>query len=441
MPTTAAPKPVSGVIELQQRATRGFRDRTTAGPDAPHPRRPHTPHSSLKSGYGRTVTLADDEGDVPTGTPFARMEMRGERFDGGRLPITSLIELERYRDLIVAAAKEKWFASNEGSELPADFESSFRLDLVNLHNGSAVSELEVADTAYSEYYVAGREDVEAAFQSIVANEFQPGEYGAWLDREDFWNFGNTLGQTESIVVRERAGAEPRVTILGASRESRFERARESLTVVEQPLAPQVVARTDEGQVAGRLVAINADAKSFRVDTLRFGKINGKYKDEELFADLKSVLDSSSRAPVVRVGGSIKFEGDAVRSIVQATSVELLEIDGEPWSRRFIELANLAPGWLDGESGGQPVVFAAMDAARVVMNRVAVLSLDEPGIFPMEDGGILLEWAELSEVASVEISPDLEFHLFHTRRDERVSESRSTSSMDVVLSFVEGSVPR
>lgn len=390
------------------------------------------------------VTAEGEAMDRLGTTPFARLEMRGERFDGGRLPVTSLVELERYRQLIVAAAKQKWSEANAGQDLPTDFEASFLLDLVDLESGSAVSALDVRRNSYSEYFLAGQEDVEATFRSIIENEFQPTVNRTWIDRDEFWQFGDSLDEYESLVVRESRESQPRLTILGATRESRFETARQAIIAAKEPEEPEeaiVQLRTEDGQVAGRLVAINANVKSFTIETLRFGKVTGRYTGDELTADLKSVLDSSTRAAVVRVVGKLRFRGEELRSIKDLTSVELLEIDSEAWSRRFVELAHLAPGWLDGESGGEPVVFSAIDAARSILARAAEVGLDEPGIFPMEDGGILLEWADLLEVASVEVSPELEFHAFHTRRDAGISESGATSDIAAVFEFLDRAVPK
>lgn len=393
---------------------------------------------------GRVIKVTELEGeDFPPTTPFARMELRGERFDGGRLPITSLVELERYRALVIAAATERWLAEHPGDPLPDDFVASFELDLVDIGEGSAVSEMEVVDTKYSTYYLAGRDEVEAAFQSIVADNFKAEDRREWIATESFWDFGNTLSPYETLVVREDATVEPKIWINGATRQSRFDRARELFeppppAPVEKPVVARP--RNEEGTVAGRLNAIDAEKKTFRVDTLRFGPVRGKYDSDELTEDLKRVLDSSARAPVVRVTGWIRYVEDEVTAITKAESVELLEIDGEPWSRRFVELATLDSGWLDGEAGGEPVVFAAMEAARELLKRVRVAGRREPGIFPMEDGGIMLEWADLTEVASVEIWPDLSFHLFHTRRGEGVQRSEATRNIADAGAFVEGVAP-
>ena len=56
-----------------------------------------------------------------------RFRLTGARFDGGRLPVDSLVELERYQDVIRIAAEAEWRHDHPDAELPSDFRESVRL--------------------------------------------------------------------------------------------------------------------------------------------------------------------------------------------------------------------------------------------------------------------------------------------------------------------------
>lgn len=66
----------------------------------------------------------------------------GARFSGARMPVDVLPDLNAFRDLLLAYAREEWFGLNKKRKrLPKGFDKSFSLDLVGITEGSAVSEL------------------------------------------------------------------------------------------------------------------------------------------------------------------------------------------------------------------------------------------------------------------------------------------------------------
>ena len=112
------------------------------------------------------------------------------------------------------------------------------------------------------------------------------------------------------------------------------------------------------------------------------------------------------------------------------------IDGEPWSSRFEKLAGLKQGWLDGMKGGLPVAGGALNAARDILLYVKQREGGLPAIFPLEDGGILLEWAAKEAVASIEISPALSFYMLYTRRGAGILTAGRARDFNAVKRFVE-----
>jgi hypothetical protein len=57
--------------------------------------------------------------------------------------------------------------------------------------------------------------------------------------------------------------------------------------------------------------------------------------------------------------------------------------------RLTELAQLQPGWLDGE--GAPPTPTALDEARRLLEGLADLGVAPARIYPTEQGGISAEW--------------------------------------------------
>jgi hypothetical protein len=75
----------------------------------------------------------------------------------------------------------------------------------------------------------------------------------------------------------------------------------------------------------------------------------------------------------------------------------------PWSDRLLQLAALETGWLDDEDGAE-IEFGALRTADAVLRLIDAQQRHRPGIFPMPNGGVQLEWSTGSKVVSIEIEP-------------------------------------
>lgn len=365
--------------------------------------------------------------------PFAKLRLEGDRFHDARLPISTLAELERYERLVVEAAAARWFRAHPARKyLPRGFRKSFHLVIADVEDGSAtpVLERQEAATPYESYYEAGSLDVEAAFTAMIVGADLAQEYEWAYDNRDFVDFGKSLGDDEAINFHAddeemplRYTPEVRVSTLSR------------LVGSEPPAVVDPVSVVTEGTVAGRLVKIDADAQSFGMRLLGDFLIQGRYEEPERTDDLKVMIGSSAAAPVIRVDGLIRFdEQGRPEEILDARDVELFEVDGQPWSRRFVELATLGEGWNEGV-GGARIEFPALDAARDILAAVQQAGRELPGVFPMEDGGVQLEWASPDRVSSVEIGRDLTFSLFDLVVDGRRVESVDTSVLSEAVDFV------
>ncbi|MET3718951.1 hypothetical protein [Arthrobacter sp. UYEF21] len=415
------------------------------------------------------ATGADEIDASPAeGVPgvFARLKLDGARFSGGRLPIDALVELQRYRELILEAAKQAWREANPGEEVPSDFSSEFDLAVTEIEHGSAVPLMEKAPSAYDNFYDAGRLDVEALFADIVNRNFgvtlegSPEDNASELeltsviedkrependglpdevssdedgdaDAEDeeasnqsklrllsslatldaFRDFGSSLRNDDSLVLNGTEKHEE-VRITAETAPSVFRPIFEQLAFdLEGPKEEAPEKSKYTSTVAGRLIALNADAKNFEINTVLFGQVHGRYKEPERLEDLKAVLESSAQAPLIRVTGRMSWAGDMLLRILNVDDVELLEIETEPWSRRIVELASLAQNWHPELDKSPLISFTAIDAAREVMRATQETEI-APGIYPGEDGGVIVEWGSPQRVVTLEISPEPEYFLFH-----------------------------
>lgn len=402
--------------------------------------------------YGRRVTEAEGpqahewdaaelaaqrdlarEPDEPQMEPFAKLRLEGDRFHGARLPIAALVELERYERLVVEAAVARWFADHpHRKNLPRRFRSSFHLVIADVTDGSAtpVLERQESTSAYESYYEAGSLDVEAAFEAMILGADLSDAYDWAYDSKDFTDFGKSLQSGEAINFHPDDDDAP-LRYTPEVREATLSR----LGGFEPPPVPEPETVETDGTVAGRLVSMDADSQTFGMRLLGDVLIDGRYEDPERTDDLKVMLGSSAAAPVIRVDGLIRFsdQGDP-EEILDAREVELFEVDGEPWSRRFVELATLAEGWNEGV-GGARIQFPALDAARDILVALRRAGRNIPGVFPLEDGGVQLEWASADRVSSVEIDREPNFSLFDLIVEGRQIDSLETMRISDAIEFL------
>ncbi|MGY1748827.1 hypothetical protein [Modestobacter sp. SYSU DS0511] len=362
---------------------------------------------------------------------FAKIRLDGPRFEKGRLPISALVELERYERLVREVAAAEWRAENpERSYLPKGFRSAFNLAITAVEEGSAtpVLERDSASTPYERYYAQAADTVDAAFNALVSGFDLPESFD-WTNSGDFRTFGDTLEEGDAIELRP-GGNEP-IRYTPAVRRAALPR------LIAYPVIEDDEPRISEGAVAGRLVALDAEDRWFRLrHPVSETAVTGRYVDPELTSDLRAVLDSNAVAPVVRVTGNLRTIRGSIDQ-VDAHFVELFEVDGGHYSRRLIELATLSSGWLEGVDGdaGELVAFTALEAARDLLRELTRAGIPLPGIFPLEDGGVQLEWASPEQVTSVEVSPDVHFELMHLVVAGRVSDDAEASDIEGALAFL------
>jgi hypothetical protein len=386
-----------------------------------------------------------------TAPAFTEFTLEGDRFERGRLPLDALAELQRYRDLLLAAAKRAWFRDNPGDDLPQDFVIEFDVAISRVENGSAVSVLERPPSEYGDYFDAGRDTVDAMFAQMVQGlapadlDPEPGDGEPVLTRDEreafldlagspsFRDFGATLGPEDKAIF--------------ADRHSDIQFTMATRVKVLRPVVKRVREitkgrRHSESVVAGRLISLNAEKRNFTIKTLVFGDVNGRYSDAAKTAELRAVLDSSAQAPVVRIEGKMSWTHRGLEKILDIDSVELFEVESEPWSRRLVELASLPPGWSEADDNEDMISFPALDAAREIIRAVTAEETPFPGISPLEDGGVHVQWVTDDRATSVEIDPDAAVyaHTLHvadlgTESEVQTASDLETSNLEAAINFI------
>lgn len=352
-----------------------------------------------------------DEGDANV----RRLVLRGERFVGGRLPVDSLIELERYQELVRTLAKFEWEAEHEGQAVPEDFDGAVGLTIVHLGEGSADLTLTLDRPASYASYVDESADT---FNETLRAAYDGGalpELPAAI-REDFRalvaQFGGTLTAGDSISVHQPTVAAPIVVTPEKRGEAIARLGLEDFWYDPMPEVPGSVLHTATKTLVGRFTAIDADRQAYTFKSLSLGTLKGRYDEHSLTSEITALVESSDVAPITRVVGLLQYKDERPWRIRETHAIERFSIEGDRWGARLIEIAALPDGWGD-DGDGNPIVVEALEAARDLMRAIDNAGAPRPAIFPTTSGGVLVEWASSKAVRSIEItaSPSLVFEIF------------------------------
>jgi hypothetical protein len=371
---------------------------------------------------------------------FRRIKLNGARFDGGRLPIDSLVELERYQDILRVLARSEWQREHPSELVPDGFDESISLTIESIEEGSADILLAIEQHAI---YAAYQEQAQTALDVTIAAAYSGEELPdmppaiAADVRQRIIEFGNTLEPTQSIQVYFANPAAEPVLVTPESRRQAIDRLTLIDFVSEPPMAPLGELQKQVESVVGRITEVDAESGKYRLESLQYGRLIGHYDlASDLIAAIRASVDSEADAPVLRVEGELQRRRDG--SPWRFTSTHLVEVfaaGSEPWAPRLIELAELPHAWGDAEAG-KAISFAALDAVNRIMKTLAEASAPAPALFATEEGGVILEWASLEVVRSIETSQDAEFELF-LKRPGQDGALRVTNNLVEAIAFAKG----
>jgi hypothetical protein len=375
-------------------------------------------------------------------TPLVkRIRLAGKRFDGGRLPVDSLIELERYQSLLRTMARAEWQQEHPGQSVPEGFAAEVSLTIEAIKPGSADVYLAFEQrAAYVQYQEDAQSAVDAALSAAYSNRDLPALPPAVSDeiRVGLAEIGSTLVAGQSFEVYVDGPETAPVVVNVETRMRAIEHLQLDGFMLTTDLADtgNSLVKADD-VVAGRITELDAEKMKFRFESLRYGPMNGSYKTHpELLADFRAVLDSAAQGPVTRVVGVLQYKNGVPWRITETTELELFSVDNDTWGTHLIRFASLPPGWGD-DGAGAPVTFTALDAVIEVMLALDQAERTAPGLFPTERGGVLIEWSSLSGVRSIEVTPDGSFELFSLSAGSFEGTHRDVEDLQTAIRFAVG----
>lgn len=369
-----------------------------------------------------------------------RIRLTGERFKAGRLPVDSLIELERYQEVVRKLAEYEWRRDHPDEQLPADFRASVSLTIERIDEGSADVLLAFEQHAvYVQYQDEAQDAVDATIAAAYAGmplpplpALPPPAVAEF--REELAHFGATLREGQSIEFYADPADTTPVLITVETRKQ----ALTELILTDFMIAPSdVVGSADiiesrEESLIGRVTAVDADSTKYEIAT-SYGKVHGWYRENtDVLEDLRTVLNSAEEGPLTRITGELRFKNGDPHRFWQTTHVERVEFEDTAWGARLTDFAQLPSGWADG--AGAQISFVALDAAQQLLKAVEAAGSRLPGVFATAEGGVLLEWATTSGIHSVEILDDGLFELFSLQRDQGEGVHSETRDLSEAIRF-------
>jgi hypothetical protein len=375
--------------------------------------------------------------DVADEDRTKRIRLTGARFEGGRLPVDSLVELQKYQDIIRIAAEAEWRRDNPGEPVPADLVDSVSLTIERIDEGSADVFLAFEQQqAYVEYQAEARDAADAVIVAAYSDVPIP-DLPALSPEQDrqfrdvVSQLGSSLVATQSIEFYT-APDEPPVAITVETRTTAVERlAKVEDFLVPPDLAPPTTGlQTTDTTLVARITTLYADESKFDFVLPDGTTSHGWYRETPgLLEDLREAVNPAETGPLTRISGSLQYKQGQVFRFWEVSALEKVEFDDTAWGLRLTEFASLLPGWFDGE--GKQISSIALDGAQMVLRVVGRAGLERPGVFPTEEGGVLVEWASESSVRSVEVLDDGSFEMFSLARGDREGVHSSGNLTDAV----------
>lgn len=328
---------------------------------------------------------------------FASIKFTGERFNHGKIPVESLQELLRYRELILAAAVHEWEKDHPGQQAPAFVRELLELTLTKVKEGSALPVLErTSENDFDEFFQDGKNSVDQLFYAVCSGGITSESFPHWADSDYFWEFGDTLQPEEVLSIPAPAGSAIRVADINqVSRARYFAPLRKNVRVVKR--------RTQSFSfLMGKVTALDAQNRSFELTVSSGATLRGFFKSVNLTRELKNVLGDVASAPDIQILGRVRFDAGIPDRIHEATLVTTLDDPYTPSAARCGRIGELEDGWLDGT--GRAISLNVLRLSSQVLSSMRATGIKPPRIFPSEDGGMSFEWATAEYVLTIDVEP-------------------------------------
>jgi hypothetical protein len=326
---------------------------------------------------------------VAVAASFIEARFVGERFAGGKLPLSVVGELEALNKLLFELARERYLSDHpDRKRLPRGFRATTALQISAVANGSAIVTLERptvdsgASDVTADHFEKASEVLLRAISAAGSELDLPSEFPTWA-RARCNMIGRSLAPDEHLLL--------------TSTRSRFQARYDRK--VRKALVGEANEFEDDFSVVGSVHAFDADALSFGV-TSADGPVNGNYVPQ-LDEDLRTALAAGKpggryldgNAPF-HISGTARFKRSSMVTF-RAESIERVDFEQGVVSfgeivKRVVQITALDAGWLHGE--GEPVTSEIAERFLTVVAQLAYRGRPSPSVFPTAEGGLRAEWS-------------------------------------------------
>ncbi len=345
----------------------------------------------------------------------------GERFRNARLPLEVLSDLAAFRDLLAAVAKHEFRKKNADLlRLPNGFDQSISLTLIGIEDGSAVLtfELETGVARLSPTPIRDQIEsiVDEAFNKVVSlidnasrNVF-PDVVPPAVVRA-LSKFGSRLQGKESIEFMGSRGQDGNLVNLTPERRERL------LTQLRET-------NTLEIEDVGKLTGIDIKRNTIQIENDAHRELG-----HDGIGIAAQSFDRSIGSEVASTSAALDAN-DELKAIESVSTVDLVQPYNQHVERcisRLQALAKLEPGWLGQGQGEQVVHLAGMRAIEFVFARAGYAKLFR--LYPMEGGGVSIEFDDGSWSFAVEIQSDGRVEIDGSSATGEIFEEQSFDQID------------
>lgn len=346
--------------------------------------------------------------------PFLEPHLKGERFNGGSIPLNVLADFAVLEEMLVEVAKAKCKEATGKSRVPRGFMDGVSLKLTGVKDGSAIPVIQlmiVAPTARPSYTPARVYFEQAKLAIILAihaaerdqpiTDHLPRNLLGYFDR-----FGRSLEVGEAIEFVKSDNTPPAKLT---------QEIRRKLV-----LASSEDEYTEDVVLFGLVPVADQQANTFHV-LLRDGSKVKAPLSKQQFDSVMEAFNNYRSGQRVRLKAHARY--NRAQRIQVIESVEhLFVLDVLDVGDRLDELKQLKDGWFNGN--GHQLSRSGLTWLATEFDRNYPEDLPLPHLYPTPEGRVRAEWSISSNEASFEIDltqREGEWHLFNLNDDSDESE--------------------
>ncbi len=324
---------------------------------------------------------------------FLKPRLVGKRFDDHTIPLEILKDFAVLEEMIIETAKWKYLEKNsERQRVPRGFSNGVSLRLKTIEPGSAVPEF-IYEINQESMFPEITDYLEEAKSSVVSaisaaeddgdiTQHMPSNLLAYFDR-----FGRSLLDDEVIEFTMPNNENEKAKLNRITRKKLL-------------FASKVSEVTDEIMLRGIIPEADQEKMKFEIKLIDGSKVVAPIAIEYMKTVLDAFQGYKENLKVV-LRGIGKFNRH--EKLISIESIEHISIlDPLDVPARIDELRPMKEGWLDGKNG---VILEKQDLDwfSEIFEKYFSSDLPLPYVYPVPDGGLLLEWSIAGHDISLEVS--------------------------------------